>query len=118
MIVNLIVDESSNAFGPGLEVRMMRHDQQTTIFGIAFWLLFLTSIGLGCFTRYQWLDLAWYVAVQAFAAIASVFFVLDFFRNRSTSGDHRPRWLMWVLLDDQQYERYLQGRRTTEKSPK
>jgi hypothetical protein len=116
MIVNLIDDESSNAFG--LEVRMMRHDQQTTIFGIAFWLLFLTSIALGCFTRYQWLDLGWYLAVHAFAAIASVFFVLEFFRNCSTTGDCRPRWLMWVVLDDQQYERYLQRRRPTVKSPR
>ena len=46
MIVKLIVDESSNASGAGLEVRMMRHDQQTTIFGIVFWLLFLTSMAL------------------------------------------------------------------------
>jgi hypothetical protein len=112
-----LTTKSSNAFGARLEVRMMRHDQQTTIFGIAFWLLFLTSIALGCLTRYQWLDLAWFLAVQAFAVIASIFFVLEFFRNRSTSGDHRPRWLMWVVLDDQQYEKYLQRRRSTEKSP-
>jgi hypothetical protein len=118
MIVNLIVDESSNAFGAGLEVRMMRHDQQTTIFGIVFWLLFLISIALGTFARYQWLDIAWLLAVHAFAAIASVFFVLEFFRNRSTSADHRPRWLMWVLLDDQQYAKYLQRRRVTENNPK
>ena len=118
MIVKLIVDESSNASGAGLEVRMMRHDQQTTIFGIVFWLLFLTSIAFGVFTRYQWLDIAWFLAVQVFVAIASVFFVLEFFRNRTTSGDHRPRWLMWVLLDDQQYAKYLQRRRVTENSPK
>jgi hypothetical protein len=93
---------------------MMRHNQQTTVFGIVFWVLFLTSIGLGLVTRYQWLDIAWFLAVYAFAAIASVFFVLEFFRNRGTPGEHRPRWLMWVLLDDQQYAKYLLRRRTTE----
>jgi hypothetical protein len=94
-------------------MHMMRHDQQTTIFGIIFWVLFLTSIGLGFVTRYQWLDVAWVLAGYALAAIASVFFVLEFFRNRGTSGEYRPRWLMWVLLDDQQYAKYLQRRRVT-----
>jgi hypothetical protein len=95
-------------------MRMMRHEQQTTIFGIVFWVLFLTSIGLGFVTHYQWLDIAWVLAIDALAAIASVFFVLEFFRNRDTSGEYRPRWLMWVLLDDQQYAKYLQRRRVTE----
>jgi hypothetical protein len=63
---------------------MMRHEQQTTIFGIVFWILFLTSIGLGFVTRYRWLDIAWLLAVYALAAIASVFYVLEFFRNRRT----------------------------------
>ena len=56
---------------------MMRHDQQTTIFGIAFWVLFLSSIGLGFVSHYQWLDIAWVLAIDALAAIASVFFVLE-----------------------------------------
>jgi hypothetical protein len=118
MIVTLFVYEPSNTFGAGLEVRMMRHDQQTTIFGIVFWLLFLASIALGFSARYQWLDTAWFLVVHAFAAIASVFFVLEFFRNRSTSGDRRPCWLMWVLLDDQQYAKYAQRRMATQKSAK
>jgi hypothetical protein len=93
---------------------MMRHNQQTTIFGVVFWVLFLTSIGLGFVTRYQWLDIAWFVAVYALAAIASVFFVLEFFRNRGSSGEHRPRWLMWIVLDDEQYAKYLQRQEVTE----
>jgi hypothetical protein len=72
-----------------LEVRMMRHDQQTTIFGIVFWFLFLASIALGLSTRYQWLDVACFFAVHALAAIASVFFVLEFFRNRSSLSEYR-----------------------------
>jgi hypothetical protein len=95
-------------------MRMMRHNQQTTIFGIVFWLLFLTSIGLGFVTRYQWLDIAWSLAGYAFAAIASVFYVLELFRNRGASGEYGPRWLMWVVLDDQRYAKYLQRRRVTE----
>jgi hypothetical protein len=59
-------------------MHMMRHDQQTTIFGIIFWVLFLTSIGLGFVTRYQWLDVAWVLAGYAIAAIASVFLSWSF----------------------------------------
>ena len=73
---------------------MMRHDQQTTIFGIAFWVLFLSSIGLGFVSHYQWLDIAWVLAIDALAAIASVFFVLV---RIPAEADHHS-WLKPITI--------------------
>ena len=100
---------------------MKSHSRQTTIFGIVFWILFLASIGLG--DRFRWLDAIWLCAGWSFAAVASVFAVIERFRNRSTSdrycgGPARslqstyylPRWMMWVVLDDERYIKYLQRR--------
>jgi hypothetical protein len=48
-------------------MRTMSHNQQTTIFGIFFWLLFLASIGLALRDRWLWLEAAWFSAGWAFA---------------------------------------------------
>jgi hypothetical protein len=101
---------------------MKDHSRQTSIFGIFFWTLFLASIGLS--DRYRWIDAVWFCVGWSFAAVASVFAIIGRFRNGSTSdlyigGPARslqsscylPRWMMWVLLDDEQYAKYLQRRR-------
>jgi hypothetical protein len=103
---------------------MKGHSRQTSIFGIVFWTLFLASIGLS--DRYRWIDAVWFCVGWSFAAVASVFAIIERFRNRSTSdlyigGPTRslqsscylPRWMMWVLLDDEQYAKYLKRRRDT-----
>jgi hypothetical protein len=103
---------------------MKGHSRQTSIFGIVFWTLFLASIGLS--DRYRWIDAVWFCVGWSFAAVASVFAIIERFRNRCTSdlyigGPARslqsscylPRWMMWVLLDDEQYAKYLKRRRDT-----
>jgi uncharacterized membrane protein len=107
----------------------MSHSQRTTLFGIVFWITFLASIGFGFFSRYRWLDVAWFLAVYSLAAIISVFSIVEMFKNRNTSNEYAgrparslqsshylPRWMMWVLLDDEQYAKYLQRRRVTPSS--
>jgi hypothetical protein len=101
---------------------MKSHSKQTTIFGIVFWILFLASIGLA--DRYRWLDVVWLCVGWSFAAVASAFAIIERLRNRNTSNQYAggpvrslqtsyylPRWIMWVLLDDEQYTKYLQRRR-------
>jgi hypothetical protein len=105
---------------------MMSHNQRTTIFGIAFWLVFLVSIGLAVSDRWLWLEAAWFFAGWAFAAVASVFSIVEMFKNRNHSNEYGggvarslqssyylPRWMLWVLLDDEQYAKYLRRRKVT-----
>jgi hypothetical protein len=106
-----------------MEMPMKSHKRQTTIFGIVFWSLFLASIGLS--DRYRWLDAVWFCVGWSFAAVASVFAIIERLRNPKTSNEYGgparslqsnsylPRWMMWVLLDDEQYAKYLQRRRFT-----
>jgi hypothetical protein len=104
----------------------MRHSQQTAIFGIVFWVLFLGSIGLVLNDHWLWLQVAWLFLGWAFAAVASVFSIVGMFKNRNSSnyfsGPARslwggnyylPHWMMWVVADEEQYEKYLQRRRLT-----
>jgi hypothetical protein len=103
---------------------MKSHSQQTTIFGIVFWILFLASIGLA--DRFRWLDAIWLCVGWSFAAVASVFVIIERLRNRNASNEfiseparrlqstyYLPRWMMWVVLDDEQYVKYLQKRKVT-----
>jgi hypothetical protein len=101
----------------------MSHNQQTTVFGIVFWLLFLASIGLAVSDRWLWLDAAWFCVGWAFAVVASVFAIVEMFKNRNASTNYGsgatrsllssyylPRWMLWVLMDDEQYAKYLRRR--------
>jgi hypothetical protein len=107
-------------------MRSMSHNQQTTIFGIVFWLLFLASIGLVSSGRWLWLEPAWFCAGWAFVAVVSVFSIVEMFKNRNDSTEYGggparslqsshylPRWMLWVLLDDEQYAKYLRRRKVT-----
>jgi hypothetical protein len=52
----------------------------------------------------------------AFPAVAAVFSIVEIYRNRRYSNGYvyyLPRWVMWVVLDDEQYDKYLQRRRLT-----
>jgi hypothetical protein len=92
----------------------MSHKQQTTIFGIIFWTLLLTSVGL--VDRYQWLQAAWAFVCIGFGVVGAVSSTVDMYRNRRYSNrnvDCLPHWMMWVVLDDEQYNKYLQRRRFT-----
>ena len=93
--------------------QVMSHKQQTTIFGIVFWTLLLASVGL--VDRYQWLQPAWAVVCIGFLVVGAVSSTVDMYRNRrySNGRDCLPRWMMWVVLDDEQYDKYLQRRRLT-----
>jgi hypothetical protein len=91
----------------------MNFKKRTTIFGAVFWILFLVSIGLA--TRYPWLDVVWMVAAIAFGIITSVFSIMEMFRNRASSGEYvyyrgAPRWVRWLLQDEDEYARDLERR--------
>ena len=92
----------------------MRRYRRTTIFGIVFWTLFLASAALS--VRYRWLDTAWLFACILFGIIASVFSIVEMFRNHRVSGEyiyHRgvPRWMRRYLVDDEQHSNDLQTRK-------
>jgi hypothetical protein len=96
------------------ESQIMSHKQQTTIFGIVFWTLLLVSVGL--VDRYQWLQAAWAFICIGFLVVAAVSSTVDMYRNRRYSNRnvcYLPRWMMWVVLDDEQYDKYLHRRRLT-----
>lgn len=87
--------------------------KRTTIFGISFWALFLASAALSA--RYRWLDTAWLFACILFGIIASVFSIVEMFRNHRVSGEYIyyrgvPRWMRRFLVDDEQYSKDLERR--------
>jgi hypothetical protein len=93
---------------------MMSHKQRTTIFGIVFWTLLLASVGL--VDRYQWLQAAWAFVCIGFLIVGAVSSTVGMYRDRRYSkgnGYYLPRWMIWVVLDDEQYDKYLQKRRLT-----
>jgi hypothetical protein len=92
----------------------MSHKQQTTLFGIVFWTLLLASVGL--VGRYQWLQRAWAFVLIGFLVVGAVCSIVDMYRNRRYSDGnvyYLPHWMMWVVLDDEQYDKYLHRRRLT-----
>jgi hypothetical protein len=93
--------------------QVMSHKQRTTIFGIVFWTLLLASVGL--VDRYQWLQPVWAVVCFGFLVVGAVSSTVAMFKNRRLSNgrDCLPRWMMWVVLDDEQYDKYLQRRKLT-----
>jgi Na+/melibiose symporter-like transporter len=97
-----------------LKVQIMSHKQQTTIFGIVFWTLLLASVGL--VDRYQWLQAAWVFVCIGFLVVGAVSSTVEMYRTvviRNRNVDCLPRWMMWVVLDDEQYDKYLHRRRLT-----
>jgi hypothetical protein len=93
---------------------MMSHKQRTTIFGIVFWTLLLASVGL--VDRYQWLQAAWAFVCIGFLIVGAVSSTVGMYRNRrfsSGKGCSLPRWMMWVVLDDEQYDKYLKRQMLT-----
>lgn len=62
----------------------MSRNQRTWTFGILFWVLLLTSVGLS--DRYPWLDATWFVGIVLFIVVLAVV----------------PRFGRWALLDDEQ----------------
>jgi hypothetical protein len=91
--------------------QMVSHRQRTTIFGIVFWTLLLASVGLA--DRYRWLQAAWAFACIGFLVVGAISTTVGMSRDRRYSngnGYYLPRWMIWVVLDDEQYDRYLQKR--------
>jgi hypothetical protein len=93
--------------------QVMSHKQRTTIFGIVFWTLLLASVGL--VGHYEWLQPAWAIVCIGFLDVGAVSSTVAMFKNRRLSNgrDCLPRWMMWVVLDDEQYDKYLQRRKLT-----
>jgi hypothetical protein len=96
-----------------VKLQIMSHKQRTTIFGIVFWTLLLASVGL--VDHYRWLQTAWVFVCIGFLVVGAVSSTVGMYRNRrySNGNDPFPHWMMWVVLDDEQYDKYLQRRRLT-----
>jgi hypothetical protein len=88
---------------------MVRNRRQW-VFGILFWIVFLTSIWLGLDDRFEWLDKAWaYVRLALFSA-ASIVVVVNFNRNRRGSAEYfydrgTPRFIASFFMDDEDLEK-------------
>lgn len=80
------------------------------IFISVFWILFLGSIGLA--EHYRWIKTAWVGIIWAFAAVGSVYSVVEMFRNSGSDGNYGyyrgvPKFMRWFVLDDEEYEKDL-----------
>jgi hypothetical protein len=78
------------------------------IFISVFWLSFLASIALA--GHYRWIKTAWVGLLLLFAAIGSIYSILEMFRSGKTDGSYVyyrgvPRWMRWFVLDDEEYEK-------------
>jgi len=72
--------------------------------GIAFWVLFLTSLALG--KRYPWLDSIWYGAWLLLLLVVAISSVIEIFRRRHETGGvvgYRgvPRWVVRLFGADE-----------------
>jgi hypothetical protein len=80
------------------------------IFGILFWIVFLTSIWFGLDGRFGWLDRAWtYVRVIILAA-TSILMVVALNRTRKGPREYLyfrgvPRFIAALFWDDEDLER-------------
>jgi hypothetical protein len=75
----------------------------------------LASIALD--NRYPWLHTVWVCAALLFAIIASVFSVIEMFRQRDGLGEfvyYRgvPRCMRWFVLDDEEYAKQSEANST------
>jgi hypothetical protein len=81
------------------------------IFITVFWILFLASIGFA--EHYRWIKTAWVGIVWAFAAVGSVYSVLEMFRSGGADGSYVyyrgvPRFMRWFVLDDEEYAKDIE----------
>jgi hypothetical protein len=88
---------------------MVRNRRQW-IFGILFWIVFLTSIWLGLGGRYAWLDSAWTIVRFAILAAASTLVVVTLHRTRKRAGEYfyergAPRFIASIFMDDEDLEK-------------
>jgi hypothetical protein len=87
---------------------MVRNRRQW-IFGILFWIVFLTSIWLGLVGSYEWMDKAWAFVRVAVLAAASVLMVVELKRNRKRLGQYSydrgvPHFIASFFMDDEDLE--------------
>jgi hypothetical protein len=97
-----MVQASRNA-----EMALISLNKRRWIFIAVFWILFLASIGFA--EHYGWIKTAWVVIVWIFAAVGSVYSVIEMFRN-GADGNYVyyrgvPRFMRWFVLDDEEYEK-------------
>jgi hypothetical protein len=88
---------------------MVRNRRQW-IFGILFWIVFLTSIWLGLDGRYGWLDSAWTFVRFAILAAASILVIVMLNRARNGSREYfyergTPRFIASFFWDEKDLEK-------------
>jgi hypothetical protein len=77
---------------------------------IAFWILFVASVGL--VRRYPWGDTAWSALWALLIIVAVVYSVGEMFRRGRRTGEYIysrgvPRWLWWIVYDDESYDKLV-----------
>ena len=90
---------------------MQSLDKRRWVFIAVFWILFLVSIGLA--EHYRWIKTAWVGIVWAFAAVGSVYSVIEMFRSGDRDGNYVyyrgvPKFMWWFVLDDEEYAKDLE----------
>jgi len=93
-------------------------NQRRWIFIAVFWILLLASIGFA--EHYRWIKTAWVGIVWLFAAVGSVYSVIEMFRSGRSDGNYTyyrgvPRCMRWFVLDDEEYAKDLERQRAADK---
>jgi hypothetical protein len=83
-------------------------NQRRSIAIIAFWILFVVSIGL--VRRHPWMDTAWNALWLLLVVVAVVFSVREMFRRGRSTGEYIytrgvPCCLWWIVYDAESYDK-------------
>jgi len=73
---------------------------------VVFWSLFVTSTA----PYYRWLRVLWTAAVLALVTVGSIYSVGEMSRRGQRTSEFSyyrglPRFLWWIVLDDEEYEK-------------
>ena len=97
----------------------MTLNERRWTFLAVFWSLFLASIGFA--QHYRWIKTAWVGIVWLFAAVGSVYSVIEMLQNRGTDGSYVyyrgvPKFMRWFVLDDEEYEKDIQRQKAAKEN--
>jgi hypothetical protein len=101
---------------------LMSLNKRRWTFIAAFWILFLASIALA--GHYRWIKTAWVGVLLLFAAVCSIYSVLEMFRSGNVDGSYVyyrgvPRFMRWFVLDDEEYQKDIERQKAAnERKPR
>lgn len=83
-----------------------------SIAGIAFWILFVLSLGLN--ERYRWIDRVWSTALWIFLLASTIYFIVHTLRYRSLTGvGGYPKWFLRFAYDDADEQKVSKDKKPT-----